>query len=496
MDVITHRSGAVGAVESCIGGRKENQDDFGYADTALGLFVLVCDGMGGGPAGKTASSMARNAMISYVSAAPEDADPEMTLRRAVIKANEKLLGYVEANPSLTGMGTTCIGLLVKGKRGYVVHTGDSRLYQIRNGAKVFRTNDHSYVSELVARGNMTEEEARTSGMSNVITRAIGVQKTVDPEIDIVKIKDGDRFALMTDGIWGTLPEPQLVARLSAPSDPDTVVSEMVIDIDRAGHSRGGGHDNLTLLMVDIPSKDVKKTKAKAAKTDSVPDAGDGMAVECQTPGYSLGQDEDIHKTGGDSRKWKIAAAVLALLLCVSVAVCVKVLFFSKDEVPERRQETVKPDPESVRAVEQAIDAMDKASDNSDSDSDTGVNQEVNMRLEEAKAKLEELLTYGNDMPYDSKQFGQRLEDRNRIREKVIELIGQGLGEEQDPVRKEKIQKILNNLNNNTYIATGIDEPHGKTTLQAIGEIESYIVKIGELLPTDEATTTNIHQNKR
>ncbi len=248
---INHPSGIAGAVASLIGGRGENQDSYLVVDTPSGLFVIVCDGMGGGPAGKTASLLASRTMGDYVANCPEDYDPARALEECVVAANAALIQAAIDNPTLKGMGTTCVALLIRGGKGYIVHVGDSRVYQLRGGRAVFRTADHSFVGECVRRGDMTEEEARNSNFSNVITKAIGGEPSIEPEVDIVDVKAGDRFALMSDGIWGAMPETQLVAALSQADPPAEIVNEVTISVDNMGLHKGGGHDNLTLALVEV-----------------------------------------------------------------------------------------------------------------------------------------------------------------------------------------------------------------------------------------------------
>lgn len=249
---INHPSGIVGAVASRIGGRAENQDSFLISDTPLGLLVAVCDGMGGGPAGKTASMLAAQALADTLAGAEPGMDPADVLRVAVKNANKAVTDATVERPELRGMGTTCVAVLVNSGKGYVVHVGDSRCYQIRGKEMAFRTADHSYVAELVRRGTLTEEEARNSDFSNVITRAIGASEKVEPEVDIVRVAPRDRFALMSDGIWGALPEDALVAALAEDDDVADIVAELSVSVDRIGENKGGGHDNLTLALIELP----------------------------------------------------------------------------------------------------------------------------------------------------------------------------------------------------------------------------------------------------
>lgn len=273
MEDITNKFGVSGYVDSRIGGRAENQDSYGFADTPLGLLVAVCDGMGGGPAGKTASELAKDTIIGVVCSCKPQDNPERILTSAVEAANSALIGAIRTNPSLQGMGTTCVALLLNRKHAYIAHVGDSRCYVLRGGKVAFRTADHSYVGELVRKGELTEEQARQSSHSNVITRAIGVRPTVEAEIDKVGVKPGDRFALMTDGIWGAMQEQHLVGSLCSDEELPLVVAELADRVDAMGHNNGGKHDNMTLAVVDYPAA-AKQASANASFSLSPNDAPD------------------------------------------------------------------------------------------------------------------------------------------------------------------------------------------------------------------------------
>lgn len=251
MEQINIQTGISGAVDSRIGGRQENQDHYTFCPTPLGPLVVVCDGMGGGPAGKTASTLAAQTIASCVSAALPSDNPAQVLDASIKSANQALNDAIVANRALTGMGTTCVCLLLCKGTAYIGHVGDSRCYQLRNHKIKFRTTDHSQVAELVKAGTLTEEQARISPYSNIITRAIGIGPMVEPEIDKVSYRAGDRFALMSDGIWGTVSEPILVAELSEASTAEATVSQMTERTDSRGIRKGGRHDNLTLAVVDI-----------------------------------------------------------------------------------------------------------------------------------------------------------------------------------------------------------------------------------------------------
>lgn len=245
--------------ESRIGGRKENQDSYGAVYSPFGFLAVVCDGMGGGPGGKTASTIAVSEIVAGVSeASPEEEKPNIIIK-AIRRANMAIINAGNEKPALKGMGSTATVLLLSEKSAFIAHVGDSRVYQIRNGKKVFRTFDHSVVFEMVGQGIITEEQARLSAQSNVITRALGIKP--DVEVDVVEVPylKGDRFMLCTDGIHGSMPESQLIKMASNKKvSLGIVADEIAREVDNIGNNGGGGHDNLTLTLVEMKTNSQKK----------------------------------------------------------------------------------------------------------------------------------------------------------------------------------------------------------------------------------------------
>ena len=245
-----------GFAESRIGGRAENQDSFGWADTPFGFLVTVCDGMGGGPGGKTASSIAVKEIIAGV----QEADPQEKLSNILIKAirraNMAIISVGNEQPTLQGMGSTCTVLLINSQSANIAYVGDSRVYQLRRKQKIFRTFDHSMVFDLVRQKVITEEQARLSAQSNVITRALGIKPDVEVEITERPYERGDRFLLCTDGIHGAVEEKKLIQMASNRKIVlGNVVDEIATEIDDIGRNGGGGHDNLTLAIVETKLKE-------------------------------------------------------------------------------------------------------------------------------------------------------------------------------------------------------------------------------------------------
>lgn len=187
--------------------------------------------------------------------------------KAIRRANLAIIEAGKETPALKGMGSTCTILLISNESAIISHVGDSRVYQLRGKSKIFRTFDHSMVFDLVKQKVITEEQARLSAQSNVITRALGIKP--DIEVDVVELpyESGDRFLLTTDGIHGAIAEAELIAMASDKKHAlGTVTDEIVTTIDGKGRNEGGGHDNLTLAIIEtktnskLRSKMNKKTK--------------------------------------------------------------------------------------------------------------------------------------------------------------------------------------------------------------------------------------------
>lgn len=250
----------VAFAETRIGGRYENQDSFGYKETKHGFLVTVCDGMGGGPGGKTASTIAVREIIAGIDESSDEEELSNLIIKAVRRANMAIVATVTENPELQGMGSTATVLLLTPEKAFVAHVGDSRVYQIRGSKKVFRTYDHSMVFDLVKQGVISEEQARLSAQSNVITRALGIKPDVEVELNIRPYKKGDRFILCSDGIHGAIPEIELIRMFANRKNSlGAVTDDISTFIDNHERELGGGHDNLTLAMVEVTRNSTSKT---------------------------------------------------------------------------------------------------------------------------------------------------------------------------------------------------------------------------------------------
>jgi protein phosphatase len=239
---------AAAAVSDLGSKRPSNEDSFGLS-TADGVY-LVCDGMGGAAAGEIASRMAVHEVQRRLSnrAESEAAPLEEVVEEAIRAANEAIHSRAENNLQLSGMGTTLVGLVTEGRRVLVFNVGDSRCYRLRENRMTQISLDHSLVEEQVRMGRMTHEEARRSSLRNVITRALGTQPTVEPDIFELEATPGDLFLLCSDGLTGELPDPQIESLLAADLPLDRLCASLV-----AAANQTGGHDNITCLLVRAES---------------------------------------------------------------------------------------------------------------------------------------------------------------------------------------------------------------------------------------------------
>lgn len=226
--------------------RPSNEDAFGYS-VEDGIY-LVCDGMGGAAAGEIASSLAVDEILHLLADRGQSNNGHAPLPEAVElainAANEAIYSRAQRNQRLSGMGTTLVALTVQEKRVWVLNIGDSRCYRLRHGQLEQLTLDHSLVEEQVRMGRMTVAEARRSPLKNVITRALGTQCKVTPDIFGLEAEPGDLYLLCTDGLTRELSDQNIATLLSGDLALEDLCARLV---EAAKHA--GGHDNITCLLV-------------------------------------------------------------------------------------------------------------------------------------------------------------------------------------------------------------------------------------------------------
>ncbi|MCH0570254.1 Stp1/IreP family PP2C-type Ser/Thr phosphatase [Streptomyces sp. MUM 136J] len=231
---------------------REGNEDSGYAGPRL---LAIADGMGGQAAGEVASSE----VISTIVALDDDipgSDILTTLGTAVQRANDQLRQMVEEDPSLEGMGTTLTALLWTGQRLGLVHVGDSRAYLLRDGVLTQITQDHTWVQRLVDEGRITEEEATTHPQRSLLMRALGSGDHVEPDLSIREVRAGDRYLICSDGLSGVVSHQTLEDTLASYQGPQETVQELI-----QLALRGGGPDNITVIVADVLDLDTGDTLA-------------------------------------------------------------------------------------------------------------------------------------------------------------------------------------------------------------------------------------------
>lgn len=196
--------------------RSENQDRVRYTENGSPMFgiLAVCDGMGGANAGSIASETAVDTFVGCVSAHLTNRKSKMPLDDIILdgaeRANAAVYEHSLTDLSCEGMGTTLVAALVTAKSCRVVNVGDSRAYLISGGTITQVTRDHSFVEDLVERGIIRREEARTHPRRNIITRAVGVEPSVECDVFAPKFKKNDILLLCTDGLSNTVTDEELL----------------------------------------------------------------------------------------------------------------------------------------------------------------------------------------------------------------------------------------------------------------------------------------------
>ena len=212
--------------------------------------IVVCDGMGGTSGGRVAADMTCRIVTETFSKLRDNLAEGIT--RSIEIANESVYSKSRSDVELQNMGTTVAALLLEKGNATFFHVGDSRIYQIRNGRVEKRTADHSKVGEMVKRGILSDEQARLSAESNIISKALGIAPEIEVEVtNHILYQKGDRFVVCTDGIWGALPEDKLIKALSDTKPVETIANNLIEEINATQLAGGGGHDNMTLALTEV-----------------------------------------------------------------------------------------------------------------------------------------------------------------------------------------------------------------------------------------------------
>ena len=244
--------------------RENNEDCFGiYEIGENAVLFVVCDGMGGESSGEIASHMALDEFSKTVCSickphlknhrlALSLREAELIFSNAAEHANQMLLDYQQAHSESIGMGTTLVAALVfDGNKIAWFNLGDSRLYTIDEKDILQVSKDHSYIQYMIDTGELTAEEAKNNPARNLITRAVGIEQQVSPDIDLFELTEKEKqntsLLLCSDGLSGSLPETLCMA--IANQKELSLDDRVNLMIEHA--KQNGSTDNITLILVEL-----------------------------------------------------------------------------------------------------------------------------------------------------------------------------------------------------------------------------------------------------
>ena len=234
--------------------RKMNQDYVFVSQEPVGnlpnLFA-VADGMGGHNAGDYASAHAVQTLASQIQA-DADFNPIKVIRHAIEAANTEIIDQAQRDEGLRGMGTTMVVATIVGNYAYVANVGDSRLYVVQGQIRQV-TRDHSLVQEMVRLGEINAEEARNHPDKNIITRALGAEKTVDVDFFDLKLEPGNTILMCSDGLSNMVEDRKMEEIITNPDKDITWKGDTLI----REANQNGGKDNIAVILIEPFTNEVE-----------------------------------------------------------------------------------------------------------------------------------------------------------------------------------------------------------------------------------------------
>lgn len=224
--------------------REVNEDSFTVIAPET---YVVADGMGGHAAGEVASRILVDTAKELLDR-PEVFYSELVLKKAVLRANDAILSQASEVPEYAGMGTTATLFHREGEQGIWAHVGDSRIYLLRGQELCQITRDHSLVEDLVENGSITREEARNHPRKNILTRAVGAEENLLVDTGSLRLQNGDRLLLCSDGLTNMVTDAQIqeILQDGHPMDKAAVLVQKALE--------AGGTDNITAIVVEYDAQ--------------------------------------------------------------------------------------------------------------------------------------------------------------------------------------------------------------------------------------------------
>ena len=239
-----------------VGVKRTHNEDCVAASPENG-FAILADGMGGYNAGEVASAMAVDIIGQQLRDKLAESQPDqinsqtgftnqsVLTRQAIVEANASIYHTAQCKAECAGMGTTILVAVLHDNLITAAHVGDSRMYRLRDHALSHVTEDHSLVHEQVRRGLLSAHDARNSSIKNLVTRALGVDKGVEPELVEDMVKSGDIYLMSSDGLTDVVSD-ETIARVLRDQQTDLKrAAELLIEMA----NQAGGPDNISVILI-------------------------------------------------------------------------------------------------------------------------------------------------------------------------------------------------------------------------------------------------------
>jgi len=244
-------------------GRKRKSNEDSFAISGDGTLLVVADGMGGHAAGEVASRLAVESIERHISGSDPRKEPTIPasfrspvggevglpaparrVLNAIRLANQEIVRSVRKDSSMRGMGTTVVIAHILGSHAYIGSVGDSRAYLVRDGALRQLTSDHTLVNEQVRAGALSSQEARRHPARNILTRAVGSQEDVEPDLIEEDLHSGDLLLLCSDGLTTMVEDGEILKTVLAHGDDPAAGCRALVDLA----NDHGGDDNVTVIL--------------------------------------------------------------------------------------------------------------------------------------------------------------------------------------------------------------------------------------------------------
>jgi protein phosphatase len=237
--------------------REINEDYFGSFSGTFGRLLIVCDGMGGHKGGEIASRFAVETIKNHFEKLNSNFDIAHEISNSLEEANKSIIQLAQEDTSLSDMGSTVVLALVKDGQTHYASIGDSRIYRIRNGEIQQMTTDHSLVQQMVDSNMITKDEAKDHPKKNVITKALGINAELEPEIyEPFELRENDKLILCSDGLTAHVEENEIreIVKNNSPQDSANKLTDLA--------NERGGSDNITVQVASVNSIDKNKNSNK------------------------------------------------------------------------------------------------------------------------------------------------------------------------------------------------------------------------------------------